>query len=93
MKSINPIYSFVLLLLFAVSVCSCSEDPGYSIQDTTDITSEEPIKSKETKVYKKAAPKKRNSGLKAGPNVRPAPTGNAYGPRVIPDRRGENIIP
>lgn len=88
MKTVNPIYSFVLLLLITLGVSSCSEEPGYNIQDAIDIEQKEEIKNDKTKVYKKAAPKKRTSGFKAAPKkrdrtLRLAPDSPKSGPRVI----------
>lgn len=89
MKTVNPIYSLAMLLLFAISITSCSEDLGYDIQDVTLEQQEIP---KEEKVFKKAAPKKRTSSIKAAPKKRTKLTqqvldGEISKPEVLPDTR------
>lgn len=69
MKTVNPIYAFVLLLFVAMSICSCSEDLGYDIQDAEEVTAEKDGIYAPEKMYKKAAPKKRTS-FKAAPKKR-----------------------
>ena len=87
MKSKYPIYSLFALLLLVVGISSCSEEPGYQIDDVTEAVEEKQPISKEGKTYKKAAPKKRTSGL------RMAPHDQTPGPSVLPDRRGQDLEP